>query len=29
MTSECDNYLNMTDDQIVNLLFGIDFNKKL
>ena len=29
MTSECDNYFNMTDDQIVNLLFGIDFNKKL
>lgn len=29
MTSEFDNYLNLTDDQIDNLLLGMDLNKKL
>ena len=28
MNSEFDNYLNMTDDQIDNLLLGVDLNKK-
>ena len=29
MNSEFDNYLNMTDVQIDNLLLGVDLNKKL